>query len=236
MISTVLLDFYNTLYAAHDWFDLEARTFPVEALRALGREPSPEEATALLGAYAEARRAVHVSGVELSAEDGIRQSFAATGVRADGDLPAMVDRLQRAAYRPGLEEPGAAPCVRALREAGYTLGVVSNALSGEFIRRSLAASGLLGCFDGVFASAEVGYYKTSPRLYEAALAALGARADEAAHVGDSYRFDVLGAKAAGLRAVWYAPGSEPPPGLDADAVIRRLSELPGVVARLNAAG
>ena len=239
MIRAVLLDFYNTLYAAHEWFELEVRTLPVEALRLLrpgGRAPTPELEHLVQQAYRRVREQVHSTGTEVSAEDGLRRSFEAAGIPVEGDLSGVVARLQRAAYVPGREELGAALCVRALESEGYRLGIVSNALYGDFLRWSLEDSGLSGCFDGVFASADAGYYKASPELYRYALAALGSAPGETVHVGDSYRWDILGAKAAGIRGIWYSPSGEAPPGDDAVAVIRSLAHLPDLVRDLGGIG
>jgi FMN phosphatase YigB (HAD superfamily) len=57
--------------------------------------------------------------------------------------------------------------------------------------------------DVVITSASCGYYKSRPEIYWTALQALGASVNQTAHVGDSLRFDVGGARAAGMRAAWY---------------------------------
>lgn len=237
VITTVLFDFYNTLYAAHRWFELEVRGLPVEVLRVIGARGlpcAPEREPAAAAAYRALRRDVEARGREITAEAALARVLAGVGVPAPDDLPEIVAGLMREAYEPGREEPGAAECVRRLAAEGYRLGVVSNALSVAFLRRSLGETGIMECFGGVYASAEVGYYKSDPAFYRAALADLGTTAAEAVHVGDSYRFDVRGAKAAGLRTVWYAPDGAREPGDDADAVIRGLADLPGVIRGLSA--
>lgn len=239
MIRTVFFDFYNTLYAAHEWFELEVRELPLRVLRGLsgdGYAYTHEQEAAVLKAYRAVRERVHDSGVEITAEAGLQLAFESAGLPVNQDLSVVIARLQREAYKPGAEEPGAVECVCALHAAGYKLGIISNALCADFLHWSLAGSGIAGCFEGVFGSVGVGYYKSSPRLYEAALKGLGTRPEEAVHVGDSYRFDVLGAKAAGLWTVWYSPTGDAPPGDAADVVIARLSELPAAIARLSQAG
>lgn len=54
----------------------------------------------------------------------------------------------------------------------------------------------------ILISETVQAYKPHPLLFQRALEQLGVRPDEALHVGDSEVDDVLGAKAAGLRAAW----------------------------------
>lgn len=231
----MLFDFYNTLYAAREWFELEVRELPARTLEVLadrGTPVSPEQESAARDAWRTLRREVEGRGHEITAEDGLRRVLTALGIAVPDDLPEIVSALQRGAYVSGREEPEMAACVRDLRTRGYTLGIVSNALSEDFLRRSLAETGILDCFAGIYASAAVGYYKTSPKLYEAALLGLGARAEETVHIGDSYPFDVLGAERAGIRAIWYAPAGEAPPGPDATGVIRELAELPALLERL----
>ena len=55
--------------------------------------------------------------------------------------------------------------------------------------------------DAVVTSAGAGAAKPDPRIFEAALAAAGCRADEAVHIGDSPENDGRGAEAAGIRAI-----------------------------------
>lgn len=86
-----------------------------------------------------------------------------------------------------------------LREAGLKLGVVSN--SDGRVEQALEAAGLREYFDVVIDSALAGVEKPDPRIFHAALDALGVAPEEALYVGDLYDIDVLGARAAGLEAV-----------------------------------
>jgi len=86
-----------------------------------------------------------------------------------------------------------------LKEAGLKLGVVSN--SDGRVEQALQAAGLRQYFDVVIDSALIGVEKPDPRIFHAALDALGVAPEEALYVGDLYEVDVLGARAAGLDAV-----------------------------------
>ena len=136
--------------------------------------------------------------------------------------------------------PGAAEAVTALAGAGLRLAVVSNAAYPAFVRWGLARHGLTPFFALVATSAAFGYYKSDPRLYAAVLDQLGVMPAEAVHVGDHWRWDVQGAQAAGLRAIWYhppgppaRPGDDPPADLRPDAVIAHMADLPAALARLQ---
>ncbi len=98
-----------------------------------------------------------------------------------------------------------------LRQAGLKLAVVSN--SDGRVEQALAAAGIRHYFDVVIDSALIGVEKPDPRIFHAALEALGVAPEEALYVGDLYDIDVVGARAAGLDAVLLA-GPEDTTGLD----------------------
>jgi putative hydrolase of the HAD superfamily len=102
----------------------------------------------------------------------------------------------------GVPERSAAALER-LRSAGLRLGVVSN--SDGRVEEALEAAGLREFFDVVVDSALVGVEKPDPRIFHAALDALGVAPEEALYVGDLYEVDVVGARAAGIEAVLLGP-------------------------------
>jgi 2-haloalkanoic acid dehalogenase type II len=114
--------------------------------------------------------------------------------------------------------------VSALREGGILVAVVSDA-DDAFLRQSVARSGLV--FEAVVSSEEVGAYKPSTIGFRQACAALGVEADDSVFVGDRPSTDLMGARAAGMRAIWLNRfGSEWPADLAApDAEISRLTDL-----------
>ncbi len=236
MITTVLLDFYNTLYAAHDWFELEVRGLPVAILRHLesdGIRFTPSQIESARQEYRRVRGEVESRGFEVSAEEWVTRALQGAQIDVPLNLRELVERLISESYRPGCEMPGAVECVRQLAAEGYKLGIVSNALSTSFIRMSLVGSGIEDCFVGIFGSAEVGYYKSNPRLYEEALRVLGCHSQHTVMVGDNWKYDIQAAKAAGLRTVWYSSDGSGPVGDEADMVIRQLIQLPGELTQLR---
>jgi len=137
----------------------------------------------------------------------------------------MIDALWEAHERFGLwtvPVPGALAVVSRLREAGYRLGVVSNA-EGR-VERDLETAGFAGLLDTVVDSHLVGVEKPDPRIFGIALERLHARAETAVFVGDVPAIDVAGARAAGIVALLldrhdlYAGGDAPR--------IHRLEDLP----------
>jgi putative hydrolase of the HAD superfamily len=141
--------------------------------------------------------------------------------------------------------PSAAAGLRALAGLGIPLGVVSNSdgtVQAELHRlgvcypadghRSASATGpAAGVEVGVVIdSAVVGVSKPDPEIFRIALDALGLTPSETIlHVGDSLRYDVAGALAAGLRPVHLDPyGFCPAP--DGHAHVSSLTEVAGLAA------
>ncbi|MFI5316587.1 MAG: HAD family hydrolase [Myxococcota bacterium] len=129
----------------------------------------------------------------------------------DGDACArLVDRLVPRIRVPGrslelwsVVLPGVAPALARLRAAGVQLVVVSNA--DGTVEEGLTRVGLRPHLDAVIDSAVVGFEKPDPRIFASALAAGRCDPARTLHVGDVYAADVLGARAAGLRAVLLDP-------------------------------
>jgi HAD superfamily hydrolase (TIGR01549 family) len=113
-----------------------------------------------------------------------------------------------------------------LRSAGYRTAVVSNA--NGTLHAAFDRLGLTPLIDVVLDSAREGVEKPDPRLFEIALERTRSRADTTLHAGDIYNVDVVGARAAGLRAVLIDAGNLYP---DADCPrYRSLSALVDVLA------
>ncbi|MFW5686077.1 MAG: HAD family hydrolase, partial [Spirochaetota bacterium] len=87
-------------------------------------------------------------------------------------------------------------CVEGLREAGFAVGV-----SSDFpVERKLDRLGLGGLFDCRLWTADSGYLKPHPEPFLAISECLGCQPAEILYVGNSYEYDVVGAKRAGMAA------------------------------------
>ncbi|MDD5896829.1 MAG: HAD family hydrolase [Prevotellaceae bacterium] len=85
-----------------------------------------------------------------------------------------------------------------------------------------------GLFKEVVESAVVGIRKPDPRIFSLGVEALGVKPEEVAVIGDSYDKDIMPAKAAGCRTVWFIGEGWTDgvaDGKDADMVITSLTEL-----------
>jgi FMN phosphatase YigB (HAD superfamily) len=83
----------------------------------------------------------------------------------------------------------------------FRSAVISN--SDGKIEHVLSRCGIADCFESITDSGTVGIEKPRPEIFEAALSAMQARADESLYVGDMYSVDYLGARNAGMEAVLF---------------------------------
>lgn len=177
-----------------------------------GRHFHPREGAEML---------VRALGLEGAAEELVAEAFLTAGRGAE------------LVTAPGIEST-----LAALRERGIRIGIVCDVgfSGGEVLRELLGKAGLLEYFSGWAFSDEVGHYKPSPQIFEAALGALQARPQEAIHVGDLRRTDVAGAAAFGMKTVRYRgmhDDREQGGGVEADFVLDSHAELVQLVDRLR---
>ncbi|MFF4601280.1 HAD family hydrolase [Streptomyces sp. NPDC001339] len=99
--------------------------------------------------------------------------------------------------------------------------------------RKLSALGIRDYFEAVLCSDEVGHAKPAPEAFEAACGALGLPPAEVVYVGDRLDIDGLGARDAGLTAVWLDRAGARADARDGlPAGVRRIGslvELPGLL-------
>ena len=115
-----------------------------------------------------------------------------------------------------------------LSQRGYKLGIIANQKLGTSER--LESWELRQYFDIIVASAEIGYAKPDPRIFEKALELAGCTAQECVMVGDRLDNDMHPAKAVGMTTVWIKNGlakyQNAQLGMGvADYSIERLSDL-----------
>lgn len=125
---------------------------------------------------------------------------------------------------PAFAESAAA--LRALRAAGHRCLAFSNGTPAG-LRSLLAHAGLDVELDGVLSVDAVGTYKPAPAVY-AHLVSEGGTGPDATWLVSGNAWDVIGARAAGIRAVWVRrdPGTVFDPWEEApDRIVADLGEL-----------
>lgn len=199
-IHAVVFDVFGTLAEIRD------RRAPfrqlLQWLEEEGRIPHPEDAASLMSRPLGLAAALEIFGGH--------PPFALLG-RWGTDLQAELASIRL--------YPEAAAVLRALRDAGYRLGVCSNLA----LPYGQAVMPLLPLKPDLYAwSYEVGAVKPDPAMYAYVVQHLGCRPEEVLFVGDTWEADYLGPTRFGMRAVHVCRTPErPSPGLP----IRSLREV-----------
>jgi putative hydrolase of the HAD superfamily len=162
------------------------------------------------------------------------RALAATGMSDGGQVDAAVSAFRAARRNVQLADPDAEAVVRDIAR-DHRLGLVTNG-APDVQREKLSHTALASLFDVTIISAEIGFGKPDPRIFDAALAALDSQPKDAVMIGDSLARDVAGAHAAGVRAIWIDRGARedvPAPAPVPDARITALAEVRLALAALG---
>lgn len=153
-------------------------------------------------------------GFDLAREEAARQAAGVPNVVRPADL-----------------YPDALPCLQALRQRGYRLGLAGNQppQTGEVLRT-------LGLpIDFLALSAGWGVEKPDPTFFAKVAKTAGFPPAEIAYVGDRLDNDILPSRAAGMisvflqRGLWGTIQRQWPQAAEADLRIDSLAELPGAL-------
>jgi putative hydrolase of the HAD superfamily len=185
MTAAFLVDVYETLVHC----DFTARTAALAGFS--GADPE------LFG------RGLLALGLELDLGRISIEEALTVAVRDSGGVmrPGLYDDFRLAYSEDARLFPDAIPFLRAARERGIPVAVVSNCSTDT--RPMLEAMGVLDLVDAAVLSCEIGHAKPSAEIYARALASLGVQASEAVFVDDQLRY-CDGAAAAGVTAVQIA--------------------------------
>lgn len=180
-------------------FDVMGTLFDLSPLDdALREAGAPFGLEAFLGRTLHAAVALSAAGefapFSAVAEATLRSLLVRTG-RSPDAADGVLERL--GALDPYPEVPGA---LERVRDAGVRALAVTNGTEDN-TRGLLERSGLDGLIEDVVATEHVRAYKPHRPVYERAVAALGGAAGDVTLIA-AHAWDVLGARAAGLSAVW----------------------------------
>lgn len=135
-------------------------------------------------------------------------------------------------YRELPPYPDAVAALDELAALGYTIVACSNGTEAA-VRAALEHAGILRHFGKIVSVDPIRTFKPDPAVYEH-LAAEARAPKERIWLISSNAFDVIGAKACGLRAAWVQRDPKrafDPWEFEADAVVPNLGELKTVLAR-----
>ena len=170
----------------------------------------------------------------------IRETLAHYGVEvSDGELDRFLEAEHEAWQPARVLGSTTHALLESLRSRGLKLGLVSNAFDpGWLLRRDLEQMGIAERIDFAVFSSEVGKRKPHPEIFERALTALDAAADESLFVGDRLLEDVRGAGELGMttvQALWFR-ADENPDGAEPDHQAFTQMDVLNIADRLLASG
>jgi len=201
-VRAITFDFYNTL-AFHRGGSGRGSTL-MRWLGDLGLESAPWEHQILYDVFARHGREYRHDLTD-EARRRFMERFAVSvferlEVRASADVARKhADGLwQRLGPTSLAIFPEVQPVLRELRASGLDLAIVSNWQCG--LAGFTSELGLDPFVGHVIASAEVGYAKPDPRIFEETCRRLRVQPMEVLHVGDTVVDDVVGARAVGMHA------------------------------------
>jgi putative hydrolase of the HAD superfamily len=227
-IKAVLFDLDDTLFDHHGCAH-EALTAVQRSHTLLRAEPF-ERLERIHAAFLEELHADVMLGrvpIEVARVERFRRLLAAVGAPENDDA-APAAALYRDTYRTVRRAiAGAAALLEALASRAR-IAVVSNNLLEEQ-RDKLRTCALERFVEALIVSEEAGVSKPDPAIFRIALDRLNASPAEAVMVGDSWTADVVGARAAGIRAIWFNPAGASAPAGEFIEELRSLEPTDAVV-------
>ncbi len=235
MVRCVLFDIDNTLLLkkpaiAQKVFEAAAPDLPGLTLEAVEKAYAESEIW-----QGEQIRRENETGVRMEDQEYLQNVFwvyqRALGLK--DELYASLRPVLMRNYHMDYEKmPGAEQALRALKDKGLALGIVSN--NTRSVREALERQGIAPYFGTVVISQEVDLYKPDPRILELACQQLGVPCTQSVYVGD-HPFDVLCAHSAHMPVVWMPINRfmTVPEYIGApEYTVRELTELAGVIEKL----
>ncbi|MDR1319406.1 MAG: HAD family hydrolase [Treponema sp.] len=122
-----------------------------------------------------------------------------------GDPLVIGEKIERLIYRgwePFFRKIRLFPQIRETLESLRAAGLKTGLLSDFPPETKLEYLGIADLWDAVLCSERVGALKPDPRPFGELAAALSLKPEQILYVGNSFRFDVAGAKGAGMKAAW----------------------------------
>ena len=102
--------------------------------------------------------------------------------------------------------PGMFELVTELRARNTPIGIISN--SEGRLAELVTEMGHHPLFPVIVDSGRLGIDKPDPRIFQHAAEQLSIPLSEVVHVGDAWEADVIGARTAGARAIWFSPSDQ----------------------------
>ena len=134
----------------------------------------------------------------------LQELFGADEALDEASARALGTAFLKPIFAMARPDPQAVPLLEALRARGIKTAIVSNTPWGspaDAWRAELIRHGLLDKVDATVFCTDVGWRKPHRAPFDRALSLLDVAAADALFVGDDHRWDIVGARNAGLRPV-----------------------------------
>jgi HAD superfamily hydrolase (TIGR01509 family) len=173
-------------------------------------------------------------GLDAARMERFRRLFAAAGLDAGDALVRETAAAYRERYLASWRPVPGAPALLEALDSLVKIGIVSNNLLQEQ-EEKVRFCGFEPFVDALVVSEAVGISKPDPGIFTVALERLACEPSSAVMVGDAWRTDVAGARAAGIRPIWFNRSGGAPPEAASVTELRALEPLDAVLAAIFAA-
>ena len=239
-IQGILFDYGNTLISIElDWEKIMPLNI-ANMIRYLKSKNIPVEIDPFGKRFVELKDLKHQQGQkemhEYRSVDILRKTFIEFGLNhlSKSEMEEAVDAFftpEESAY-PTIE--GAHQVLQTLKNHGYKLAVISNASSGELIQKAMNNRDFLKYFDTVIVSADVGYRKPHPKIYQMALQKINVSPENAVMIGDVPPYDITAPKQLGMKTILvkYVDSSEAKKhsiDIEPDAIAYHITDIPQII-------
>jgi HAD superfamily hydrolase (TIGR01549 family) len=176
-----------------------------EFRRHFGEVPFEVFYDALVQSHKEVSEVRRAQMVEIRSQERFRIMLRCLGVDADAVSPETLERFSRAHMDELRRTFEVRPETFEFLEwaaSRYRRAMISNFDYSPALYQSLEDFGIRSAFEKITVSADIGWRKPHPVLFEQTLAEMGIQASDALFIGDQLYVDVHGALNAGLDVVW----------------------------------
>lgn len=203
MIQAVLFDIDNTLYCYDD-----AHAVAWQALCAYAQAQLDMDSEQFQRCHKAAQQTVKERlGADCAALHDRQLRYQVLLEENDRPLHhaiAMNDLYWNTLIAAAKPNPGIMECLAALKERGLILGIGTD-MTIDYQLKKLMSLRMLPYFDFIVSSEEVNVEKPHEKLFACCAKKANVPTENCLFIGDSLKKDVLGARNAGMQALWYCP-------------------------------
>jgi putative hydrolase of the HAD superfamily len=249
MIRGVIFDLGGTLMRFEgNWEEIDARSSLrlMEYMRNHGMSLGEDFPGRFRAARERGWNIAEEQGIEARIEDALAETLEELGINfaLNGSISDIIGVYYKQFEQRWRAYPYAIETLQELRKVSLHAGLISNADSEHIVHTLVEKLGFAPYLDPVLSSAsEPRWRKPDPRIFLLVSHKWNVDPAEIAMIGDTVRYDILGAHRAGMRGVLIDHGDGAPwqkvpneilndPLIKPDLTIHTLAEIPSVIQQL----